>query len=136
MISSHGNPERRWTLFDVYLFKYCSVKYQTFHQVSEKTSHQTKNHLKKFPDASKSHKTSTILSDGATSGSFLIGRRGILVIPRNCLVKKPFFKLRSDFPNRTMRKQCNNRFETIDLEILLQKVSFLKVGRHSLPGKP
>ena len=31
----------RWTLFDGYLFKYCSIKYQTFHQVPEKTSQQT-----------------------------------------------------------------------------------------------
>ena len=50
----------RRTLFDSYLFRYCSVKYQTFHQVSEKTSQQTfapKKHLKSFPDTSKSHKT-------------------------------------------------------------------------------
>ena len=49
--------------------KYCSVKYQTFHQVSDKTSQQTyshqKNYLKSFPDASKSHKTSTNLSHRA-----------------------------------------------------------------------
>ena len=40
VIPSHEKPHMRWTLFDGYLFKYCSVKYQTFHQVSEKTSHQ------------------------------------------------------------------------------------------------
>ena len=33
-------------MFDGYLFKYCSVKYQTFHQVSEKTSQQTYPHQK------------------------------------------------------------------------------------------
>ena len=46
VIPSHGNPQIRWTLFDGYLFKYCSVKYQTFHQVSEKTSWQTYSHQK------------------------------------------------------------------------------------------
>ena len=46
VIPSHGNPQMRWTLFDGYLFKYCSVKYQTFHQVSEKTSQQTYFHQK------------------------------------------------------------------------------------------
>ena len=59
----------RRTLFDGYLFKYCFAKCQTFHKVSEKTSQQTyshqKNYLKSFPDASKSYKTSTDLSDRA-----------------------------------------------------------------------
>ena len=77
VIPSHGNPQIRQTLFDGYLFKYCSVKYQTFHQVSEKTSQQTyshqRNHLKSFQDASKSHKTCPI---ELTSSSFLIGGRG------------------------------------------------------------
>ena len=41
VIPSQGNPQLRRTLFDGYLFKYCSVKYQTFHQVSEKTLQQT-----------------------------------------------------------------------------------------------
>ena len=27
VIPSHGNPQMRWTLFDGYLFKYCSMKY-------------------------------------------------------------------------------------------------------------
>ena len=70
VIPSDGNPQMRRALFDGYLFKYCSVKYQTFHQVSEKTSQQTHSHqktenLKSFPDASKSHKISTNLSDRA-----------------------------------------------------------------------
>ena len=69
VISSHGNPQMRRTVFEGYLFKYCSVKYKAFHQVSEKTSKQTdshqKNHMKSFPDAPKSHKTSTNLSDRA-----------------------------------------------------------------------
>ena len=86
VILSHGNPQMRRTLFDGYLFKYCPIKCQTFYQVSEKTSQQTyshqKHYLKSFPDASKSHKTCPI---ELTSGSFLIGRRGILVIPRNRL---------------------------------------------------
>ena len=47
VIPSHGNPQMRWTLFGGYLFKYCSVKYQTFHQVSEKSSQQTYSHQKK-----------------------------------------------------------------------------------------
>ena len=48
-----GKEVTRWfqvmmrrTLFDGYLFKYCSVKYQTFYQVSEKTSQQTHSHQK------------------------------------------------------------------------------------------
>ena len=90
VIPSHGNPQMRRTLFGGYLFGYCSVKYQTFHQVSEQTSQQTyshqNNHLKSFPDTSKSHKTSLTCPIELTSGSFLIGRRGILVIPRNHLV--------------------------------------------------
>ena len=69
VIPSHGNPQMRQTLFDSYLFKYCSVKCQSFHRVFEKTSQQTylhqKNYLKSFPDACKSHKTSTNLSDRA-----------------------------------------------------------------------
>ena len=44
VIPSHGNPQTRRTLFVGYLFKYCSVKYQTFDQVSEKTSQQTYSH--------------------------------------------------------------------------------------------
>ena len=69
VIPVHGNPHMRRTLFDGYLFKYCSIKYQIFYQASEKTSQQTycapKNHLKSFSDASKSHKTSTNVSDRA-----------------------------------------------------------------------
>ena len=51
VIPSHRNPQMRRTLFDDYLFKYRSVKYQTFHQVSEKTFSKhtrTKSHLKAF----------------------------------------------------------------------------------------
>ena len=68
VIPSHGNSQMRQTLFDSYLFKYCSAKYQPFHQVSEKTSQQTYSHqkyLKSFPDASKSRKTLINLSDRA-----------------------------------------------------------------------
>ena len=46
VIPSHGNPQMRWTLFDGYLFKYCSVKYQTFHQVSVNTSQKTHSYKK------------------------------------------------------------------------------------------
>ena len=46
VIPSRGKPQMRRTLFDGYLFKYCSVKYQTFHQVFEKTSQQTYSHQK------------------------------------------------------------------------------------------
>ena len=35
VIPGHENPQMRWTLFGGYLFK---CKYQTFNQVSEKTS--------------------------------------------------------------------------------------------------
>ena len=38
VIPGHGNPQKRWTMFGGYLFKYCCVKYQTFHQVCEKAS--------------------------------------------------------------------------------------------------
>ena len=64
----------RWTLSGGYLFKYCSVKYQTFHQVSEKTSQQTKS----FPDASRSYKTSNTCPIELTSGSFLIGKHFLI----------------------------------------------------------
>ena len=87
VIQSHGNPQMRRTLFDSYLFKYCSVKYQTFHQVSEKTSQQIysfqKTTWKAFwmpPRAMKHQLTCPI---ELTSGSFLIGRRDTLAIPRN-----------------------------------------------------
>ena len=46
VIPSHGNPQMRRALFGGYLFKYCSVRYQTCHQVSEKTSQQTYSHQK------------------------------------------------------------------------------------------
>ena len=38
VIPGHENPQKRWTMFDGYLFKYCCSEYQTFHQVCEKTS--------------------------------------------------------------------------------------------------
>ena len=66
--SKSWESQMRWTLFDGYLFKYCSVKYHTFHEVSEKTSQQTYSPQKppeSFPDASKRHKTSTNLSNRA-----------------------------------------------------------------------
>ena len=117
----------RRTSFGGYLFKYCSVKYQSFQEVSERTSQQTyshiKNHVESFPAACE-HALSSCQSSFSfilisllysfpitfrpgpvhrlafqmppraikhqltcpielTSGSFLIGRRGILAIPRN-----------------------------------------------------
>ena len=33
VIPSHGNPQITRALFDGYLFKYFSIKYQTFHKV-------------------------------------------------------------------------------------------------------
>ena len=44
VIPNHESPQIRWALFDGYLFKYCSVKYEVFHQVSDKTSQQTYSH--------------------------------------------------------------------------------------------
>ena len=38
VIPGHGNPQKRRTIFGGYLFKYCRVKYQTFHAVCEKAS--------------------------------------------------------------------------------------------------
>ena len=90
VIPSHGNPQMRWTLFDCYLFKYCSVKYQTFHQVSEETSQQTYSHQKttwkalQMPPRAIKHELTR--PNELTSGSFLIGRRGISDVPRNRLV--------------------------------------------------
>ena len=81
--------QMRWTLFDGYLFKYCSVKHQTFHQVSEKTSQQTYLHQKttwkafQMPPRAIKHQLTCPIE--LTSGSFLIGRRDILFIPRNRL---------------------------------------------------
>ena len=67
VIPGYGNPQKSRTMFGGYLFKYCCVKYQTFHQVGEKASHAVKrltpkNYLKSFSDASESHKTSANLS--------------------------------------------------------------------------
>ena len=88
MIPSHGNPQMMWNLFGGYLFKCCSVKYQNFSpRIWEDIPiniFSPKNYLKSFPDVSKSHKTSTCPFE-LTSGSFLIGRIGNLVIPRNRL---------------------------------------------------
>ena len=89
VIPSHGNPQMRWTSSDCYLFKYCSVKYQTFHQKSEKTSQQTYSHQKttrkafQMPPRAMKHQLTCPIE--LTSGSFLFGRRGILVILRNRL---------------------------------------------------
>ena len=85
-----GDAKLRWTLFDGYLFKYCSVntKFFTKYLRRHPSKHiRTKNHLKSFPDASKSQKHQLTCPIELTSGSFLIGRRGILVIPRNRLVR-------------------------------------------------
>ena len=38
VIPGYGNPQKRWTTFGSYLFKYYCIKYQTFHQVCEKAS--------------------------------------------------------------------------------------------------
>ena len=38
VIPGRGNPQKRRTMFGGYLFKYCCVKYLTFHQVCEKAS--------------------------------------------------------------------------------------------------
>ena len=68
VIPNHGNPQMRRTLFDGYLFEYCSVKYHTFHQENEKSPANIlakTNHLKSFLDPSESHKTSSNLSDRA-----------------------------------------------------------------------
>ena len=66
VISSHGNPQMRRTLFGGCLFKYSSVKYQNFHQVSGKASQQTYSHQKTTWKAFEIlHKTSTNLSDRA-----------------------------------------------------------------------
>ena len=96
VIPSHGNPQIRWTLSDGYLFKYCSVKYQTFYQVSE-TSQQTYSHQKTTRKAFQMHrraiKHQLTCPIELTSGSILIGRRGILVIPRNRLDPRDDSKL-------------------------------------------
>ena len=86
VILSHGNPQMRWTLFGGYLFK---CKYQTFNQVSEKTSSKhilTKKLLQVPPRAIKHQLTCPF---ELTSDSFLIGRIGNLVIPRNRLEEVP-----------------------------------------------
>ena len=83
---SHGNPQMRLTLFGGYLFKYCSVKYQIFTKYLSRhpSKHiRTKKTPEKLSRCPKSHKTTTNLSDRAYFREFLIGRRGILVIPRN-----------------------------------------------------
>ena len=52
-------------MFGGYLFKYCRVKCQTFHQVCDKASVKRltpKSYLKSFLDASNSHETSANLS--------------------------------------------------------------------------
>ena len=88
--SKPRESQMRRTLFGGYLFKYCSVKYQTFHYVSEKTSQQTYSYQKttsntfQMPPRAIKHQLTCPIE--LTSGSFRIGRRGILVIPRNRLV--------------------------------------------------
>ena len=85
VIPGHGNPQMRRTLFDGCLFKFHSVTYQTFYQVFEKTSQQTYLHNKmpektfQIPPRAIKHQLTCHIE--LTSGSFLIGRRGILVIP-------------------------------------------------------
>ena len=90
VIPNHWNPQMRRTLFDGYLFKIVPSNTKLFTKYLRRhpSKHiRTKNYLKSFPDASKSHKTSTITFPiELTSGSFLIGRRGILVIPWDRLV--------------------------------------------------
>ena len=36
VIPGQGNPQKRRTMFGGYLFKYCCVKYQTFHKINTK----------------------------------------------------------------------------------------------------
>ena len=89
VIARHGNLQMRWTLFNGYLFKFCSVKYQIFHQVFEQTSNifaPKKTTWKAFQMPPRAIKHQLTYPIELTSGSFLIGRRGILVIRRNCLV--------------------------------------------------
>ena len=38
VIPGHENPQKRRTMFIRYLFKYCSLNHQKFHQVFENTS--------------------------------------------------------------------------------------------------
>ena len=38
VIPGHGNPQKRRTIFIRYLFKYCSLNFQKFHQVFKNTS--------------------------------------------------------------------------------------------------
>ena len=64
-----------------------STRYVRRHP-SEKIN--TKSHLKSFLDTSESHETSANFPFQIAFGSFLTGRRGMLVIPRNHLVSDVF----------------------------------------------
>ena len=117
VIPSHGNPLMRQTLSDGTIFKYCSIKYQTFHQVSEKTSQKTYLHQKttwkafQMPQRAIKHKLTCPIE--LTSGSVLIGRRGILAIPRNRLVYAQT-ELLYNCP-RSLKHSVNNILHKINL---------------------
>ena len=100
VIPSHGNPWVRRTLFDGYLLKYCSVKYQTFHRVSEKTSQQTCLH-QKAPRAPKGHKHQLTCQIELTSGSLLI-----LVIPKNRRGKVGYYNITTYACSRMDWQHC------------------------------
>ena len=92
VIRGHGNPHKRRAMFGGYLFKYCCIKYQTFHQVCEKCIPvirlTPKRYLKSFLMPPRAIKHQLTCPFELTSGSFLIGRRRILVIPRNHLEQR------------------------------------------------
>ena len=65
VIPSHGNPQLRRTLYGGYLSNIVPLNSRLFTKYLRRypSKHiRTKNHLKSFPDVSKSHKTSTNLS--------------------------------------------------------------------------
>ena len=76
-------------MFGGYLFNYCCVIYPLSLGMWEGIPVKRltpKSYLKSFSDAPKSHKHQLTCPLEITSGSFLIGRRRILVIPWNHLV--------------------------------------------------
>ena len=102
------------------------MKYQTFHQVSEKTSQQTYSHQKttwkafQMPPRAIKHQLTCQIE--LTSGSSLIGRRGILVIPLWVNLNPEEYMLVDKIVNG-----CQNEYSLVvlNLTIKMKNVSVL-----------
>ena len=85
--ASHGNPRMRWILFDVIYSNIVplNIKLSTKHLRRHPSKHICTKKPQAFQMPPRAIKHQLTCPIELTSGSFLIGRRGILVIPRNRL---------------------------------------------------